>query len=176
MPTPPAAPQERTDLPGSLGAEYAVRSEHRPLGAYAILSGGFGAAMTASLLTARLRGRPLPERPQLADVVLTGIATHKLSRLIAKDKVGAFLRAPFTRFQESAGHGEVEEEARGTGLRLAIGELLICPYCLAQWVAGGFTAGLLHAPRVTRLLAGMWAAYAIADAAQIAYSAAEERS
>jgi len=45
------------------------------------------------------------------------MATHKISRLITKDKVTAFVRAPFTRFQEAAGHGELEEEARGEGLR-----------------------------------------------------------
>jgi hypothetical protein len=176
MPMTGTTPDERTDLPSGLGSEYAARSEHRPLGAYAILTGAFGAAMAASLIAAPKAGRPLPERLSLTDVLLTGIATHKVSRLIAKDKVTAYLRAPFTRFQEPAGHGEVEEEPRGTGLQLAVGELLVCPYCVAQWVAGGFTAGLVYAPRVTRLLAGMWTAYAIADAAQLAYSAAEERS
>ena len=70
----------------------------------------------------------------------------------------------------------MEEEARGRGLRYATGELLTCPYCLAQWVAGGFVIGYVHAPRVTRLLAGMWTAHAIADAVQLAYSAAEQRS
>jgi hypothetical protein len=167
---------QRTDLPDSIGAEYADTGEHRPLGGYAILTGVFGAAFGGSLLAARASGRELPERLPAGDIVLTGIATHKLARLIAKDKVGAFLRAPFTRFQGSAGHGEVDEAARGTGLRLATGELLICPYCLAQWVAGGFTVGHVFAPRLTRVLASMWTAYAIADFAQLAYSAAEERS
>jgi hypothetical protein len=174
MPT--TAPHERTDLPGGVGSDYAARTEHRPLGGYAVLTGAFGAAMTAALIAARKTGRPLPERPSLADVLLTGLATHKVSRLIAKDKVTAYLRAPFTRYQEAAGHGEVEEEPRGRGLQYAVGELLVCPYCLGQWVAGGFTVGLLYAPRATRLLAGMWTAQAIADAAQLAYSAAEQRS
>src|SRR5215217_394604 len=152
------APHERTDLPGSLGAGYADRSEHRPIAGYALLTGTFAAVMGGSLLAARRSGRPLPERLSVSDVVLAGIATHKLSRLIAKDKVTAFVRAPFTRFQEPAGHGEVEEEPRGRGLRYAIGELLVCPYCLAQWVAGGFTVGYVYAPRLTRLLASLWTA------------------
>ncbi len=146
--------------------------EHRPLAGYAVLTAAFGAALGGGLATAR----DLPERLSTGDVVLAGIATHKVSRLIAKDKVTGFLRAPFTRFQEKAGHGEVEEEARGRGVRYATGELLICPYCLAQWVAGAFVVGYVHAPRVTRLLAGMWTAHAIADAVQLAYSAAEQRS
>src|SRR3954463_8531118 len=169
-------PQDRTDLPGTLGADYGAGDEHRPLGGYAVLCGAFGAALGGALLSARASGRPLPERPSAQDVLLAGVATHKLSRLIAKDKVTSFLRAPFTRFQESAGHGEIEEEARGHGLRLATGELLTCPYCLAQWVAAGFTVGYLRAPRVTRALAGMWTIHTIADALQLAYKAAEERS
>jgi hypothetical protein len=173
----PTAPRERTDLPGTTGAEYAAAADGpRPLGGYAVLSGAFGAAFAGSLLAARAAGRELPERLSAEDVLLAGIATHKLSRLIAKDKVTSFLRAPFTRYQESAGHGELDEQPRGRGLRLATGELLVCPYCLAQWVAGGFAVGYVHAPRLTRLLAGMWTAHAIADFVQLAYSAAEERS
>jgi hypothetical protein len=160
----------QTDLPGPLGAEYARDAEHRPLAGYAAISGAFAAALAAALVS----GRPLPERIDARDLLLAGVATHKVSRLIAKDKVTSFLRAPFTRFQEPAGHGELEEAARGRGLRFATGELLVCPYCLAQWVAGAFTVGYVHAPRLTRLLAAMWTMHAIADALQLAYAAAEE--
>jgi hypothetical protein len=52
----------------------------------------------------------------------------------------------------------------------------VCPYCLAQWIAAGFTVGYVHAPRLTRLLAGMWSAHAVADFVQLAYSSAEERA
>jgi hypothetical protein len=148
-------------------------AEHRPLGSYAILSGAFGAALACTLLGLRAAGRELPERPSLADVALAGVATHKLSRLIAKDKVSGFMRAPFTRFQEHSGHGEVEEAARGQGLRYAIGELLVCPYCVGQWVAGGFVVGYVHAPRATRMIAAMSTMHAVSDALQLAYSAAE---
>jgi hypothetical protein len=165
-----------TDLPGRIGEGYARDAEgHRPIASYAALSGGFAVAFTAALVEAQRAGR-LPERIDARDLVLAGVATHKLSRLIAKDKVTSFLRAPFTRFQEASGHGEVEEAARGRGLRYAIGELLVCPYCLAQWIAGGFAVGYVVAPRTTRLLAGMWTIHAIADGAQLAYSAAEQRS
>jgi hypothetical protein len=111
----------------------------------------------------------------MQDVLMAGVATHKVSRLIAKDRVTSFLRAPFTRFQDRAGHGELDEQARGRGLRLAAGELLICPYCLGQWVSGAFAVGFVHAPRLTRLLAAMWTIHAIADGLQLAYVAAEER-
>ncbi len=46
---------------------------------------------------------------------MVGMATHKVSCPLTKDKVTSFLRAPFTRFQGANGHGEVEEQPRGTG-------------------------------------------------------------
>jgi hypothetical protein len=150
--------------------------QHHPLGSYAVLSTTFGAAMTGALLLARRQGRELPGRISAGDVVLTGLATHKVTRLIAKDRVTSFVRAPFTEFQDDAGHGEIEERARGRGMQRAVGELLICPYCLAQWVAGAFAVGSLFAPRLTRLLTAMWTAQTLSDVAQLAYHAAEERS
>jgi Protein of unknown function (DUF1360) len=165
-----------TDLPGRTGADYAQHDEHRPLAGYAALSAAFGVAFVGALAATRAAGRDLPERLSVQDVVLAGIATHKVSRLLAKDKVTSFIRAPFTRFQEKTGHGEVEEAPRGRGLRYATGELLVCPYCLAQWVAGTFAVGYVWAPRTTRLLAGMWTIHAVADGAQLAYSAAEQRA
>jgi hypothetical protein len=166
----------QTDLPGSLGSDYAADDEHRPLGAYAVLTGAFGASLAGALVAARATGRELPERWSAQDLVLAGLATHKVSRLITKDKITSAVRAPFTRFQEKSGHGELEEAARGRGMRYAMGELLVCPYCVAQWVAAGFTVGYVFAPRTTRLLAAMWSVHAAADAAQLAYSAAEDRS
>ena len=153
---------------------YAPGDGH-PLGAYAVLTGGFVAALGGALAAARATGREI-DRPGLADVLLHGLATRKLSRLIARDKVTSFLRAPFARFQDTAGHGELEEAPRGGGLRFAVGELLVCPYCLAQWVAGGLAVGHVLAPRTTRMLSAMSAAQAIADGIQLAYSAGEQQT
>jgi hypothetical protein len=47
---------------------------------------------------------------------------------------------------------------------------------MAQWVAAGFGVGWVFAPRTTRFLAAMWSAQSVADAAQLAYSAGEQRS
>ncbi len=150
--------------------------EHRPLGPYATMSATFGAAFVASLVAAERSGRKLPSQFSARDVLLTGIATHKLSRQLAKDKATSFIRAPFTRYQEPSGQGEVAEEARGTGLRRAIGELATCPYCLGQWVAAGSLVGLVAAPRPTRLVAAMYTAATVSDFLQIAYLAAEKRA
>ncbi|HEY2536354.1 MAG TPA: DUF1360 domain-containing protein [Solirubrobacteraceae bacterium] len=160
--------------PGPLTSHYAPDQE-RPLGSYAILAGVYGTGFAGSLLALRARSHELPERFTVGDLLLIGIATHKLSRLLAKDKVTSFLRAPFTQFEESSGQGEVEEQPCGHGLRLAVGELLVCPYCLAQWVSAALTLGLLGAPRLTRLLSSVFVAHTVSDFLQVAYRAAEDQ-
>lgn len=172
--TNPHATNGTTAKLSALASHYAPGQE-RPLGSYAILTGVYGAGFAGSLVALRARDRELPERLSTRDVLLIGIATHKLSRLIAKDKVTSFIRAPFTRFQEASGQGEVEEEPCGHGLRLAVGELLVCPYCLAQWAAAALILGLVGAPRLTRLLGTVFVAHTVSDFLQIAYRAAEDR-
>jgi Protein of unknown function (DUF1360) len=159
---------------GPLASHYAPGQE-RPLGSYAILAGVYGTALSGALVALRARRDELPQRVTAGDVLLVGVATHKLSRLIAKDKVTSFARAPFTRFQEQSGRGEVEEEPCGHGLRLAVGELLVCPYCLAQWIATAFTLGLVGAPRLTRVIGSIFVAHTLSDFLQVAYRAAEEQ-
>lgn len=149
--------------------------EDLPLGSYAVLAGTFSALSGALLLaTRRSRGR-LPERVRLDDLLVLGLATFRLSRTLGKDKVTSFLRAPFTEYQGRGGPAEVEERPRGDGARRALGELLVCPHCLAQWVAAVFVYGLAIQPRATRLVASMFAVKAVSDALQLAYKAAEER-
>ncbi|MET0557246.1 MAG: DUF1360 domain-containing protein [Solirubrobacterales bacterium] len=155
--------------------EYAPPEKRPPLGSYAVLGTIFNALFATALLLARRRGRELPERIGAGDLVTVGVASHKLSRLIAKDKVTSPLRAPFTELEGSGGPSELEEKARGSGARRAIGELLICPYCLGLWVVAAFAIGLIVAPRLTRLLAAVFSALTISDFLQIAYKAAEEK-
>lgn len=154
---------------------YAPAAERPPLLAYAVTMGVFNALLAGLLLLARRRGRELPERVGAADLALLGVAGHKLSRLIAKDKVTSPLRAPFTELEGEGGPSEVEESSRGSGARKAVGEMLVCPYCLGLWVVAALSLGLLFAPRLTRFLASLLAALTISDFLQIAYKAAEEK-
>lgn len=137
------------------------------MGCYAVAVAGFGAWFRSS-------GRALPERVGAADLALVTVATHKSSRLIAKDRVTSTVRAPFTRFEGDGGPSEVSEKARGRGLRRAVGELIVCPYCLSLWIASTFAAGLLVAPRLTRQVMSVVTALFGADALQIAYKKAED--
>jgi hypothetical protein len=148
--------------------------QERPLGGYAVLMGSFAALCGGFATWLRVSGRELPETIETRDLALIAIATHKIARLIARDRVTSTVRAPFTTFQDDAGPSEVEEAARGHGLRRAIGELLICPYCLSLWLAAAFVAGLVVAPRSTRWVASTFIALTGADALQIAYAKAEQ--
>jgi len=160
-----------------LRRDYAPH-EHRPLDGYVAAMGAFGVLAASLAAAAKLGHRPVPERPATADVVLISIATHKLSRLIAKDAVTSPLRAPFTSYAEPAGAAELNEEVRdqGSSLRHGIGELITCPFCLAVWVATGLTGGLVLAPRLTRLAATTMTATAVSDFLQLAYSIAKEKA
>ena len=154
---------------------YAPTDERPPLLPYAVAMAGFNALFAAALLLARRKGRELPERVGAADLATIGVASHKVSRLIAKDKVTSPLRAPFTRYEGEAGPAEFEESSRGTGARKAIGEMLICPYCLGLWVVAAFAVGLLFAPRLTRFIAAVFSALTLSDFLQVAYKAAEDK-
>jgi hypothetical protein len=148
--------------------------QERALGGYAALMGAFLGISSAFAMWMRRSKRTLPTRIAVADLALLSVATHKASRLIAKDRVTSTMRAPFTRFEGDAGPGEVSESARGHGLRRAIGELIICPYCIGMWIACALTAGLIVAPRPTRWLAGVLTMLFGADVLQIAYKKAED--
>src|SRR5438067_7722035 len=100
-------------------------AKQKPLAGYAMLVGLYSTALVGFLFAAKKL--PLPERIRAGDLLLLGVATHKLSRIVAKDKVTSPFRAPFVRFERSAVGGEVVERRRSdTGLRAAIGDLVSC--------------------------------------------------
>jgi hypothetical protein len=124
---------------------------------------------------ARRQGR-FPRRFGFFDLALLGVATHKLSRLLAKDRITGIIRAPFVTYIRSAGAGEVEEEPRGRGFQRGIGNLVSCPYCMGPWSATTLAFGFLFAPRVTRFFAGILSSVAISDFLHRAYVAAKGNS
>ena len=135
----------------------------QPLPSYAAVAGLFNLIFALFLLIARKTGRPIPERMETRDIALLGVATHKLSLLLAQDVVTSPLRAPFTELQEKQSPKNVDEKPRGTGLRRSLGELVTCKFCVGQWVASFFTYGLVFAPAVTRLVASIFAIVALSD-------------
>lgn len=149
--------------------EYADGHD-RPLTSYARVLGVYGGAVAALIAAGKLAKRQGPDRITPMDLALMGLCTHRVSRTIAKDTVTSPLRAPFMRYVGVSGPSELHEEVRGEGLRHALGELISCPFCLAQWVATGYAAGMVFAPRFTRLAGATMAAVAVSDWLQLAYT------
>lgn len=165
----PVAPQKNSEE-RSWYAGYS--SEERPLGGYLALMGLLSVGLVSGL--ASLAKKECDRSLTWSDLLLLGVATHKLGRIATKDLVTSPFRAPFVRFKKSAGAGEVEEEARGTGLQEAFGDLITCPYCIAPWIASGLVFALERAPRLTRVFSSIFAVTAGSDFLNLLYARGKE--
>jgi hypothetical protein len=151
--------------------EY-TQGQPRPLAGDLGAMGVYLGVVSAAAAAVRASGCQLPDRIPPGDAALLTVATFRLARRIAKDPVTSPIRAPFTRFEGASGHAEVAEEVREHGgVKHAVGELLTCPFCLAQWVGTGFVLGYVTAPRATRLAALTMTMVAGSDVLQFVYDA-----
>ena len=164
-----------TDGQARHGVFQGYDSGEQSLQSYTVLAGVFNLIFAVFLLLAKGTGR-LPERIATRDILLLGVATHKLSTLIANDAVTSFIRAPFTELQEKESPKSVDEKPRGTGFRYSIGELVTCKFCMGQWIASFFTYGLIFAPAVTRLVASVFAVVTVSDHLHQTYKALTNRA
>lgn len=112
----------------------------------------------AGLLAAARAGRPA-EPTSAIDLVVLGLASMKIGDVVARDRITAFMRRPFT-------DGPAAVQPKGDGLFRAAGELVTCAHCVSLWAAGALAVAQLHRPRETRLVARVFAAYAVAEAAR----------
>jgi hypothetical protein len=148
--------------------------EERPLRGYVTMMAIYGTLVAGTAAAAGLRGKRLPETLTPYEVALVAAATHKVARTLTKAAVTSPVRAPLTRYAGPAGPAEISEEARHDGpVKHAAGELLTCPFCMDAWVATAFGLGLVCAPRLTRLVAGVCTALSGADFLQLAYARAQ---
>jgi hypothetical protein len=132
---------------------------------------GFG-----SMLIRAGRSGKLPKRIGARDIVLLGVATHRLTRILTRERVTAAIRFPFTKYEGTAGAGEVREHARGHGLQRAVGSLLTCQFCAGPWTAAALTTALVARPRETRAVASMLTIVTISDFLHQAYASARRAS
>jgi hypothetical protein len=126
---------------------------------YAAISAAYGVLLVG--VAASARGR---EPLRGADLLPLSAATFALSKLVAKEKVETWVRAPFV--DERPGR----RRPKGKGLRYAVGELLSCTRCLGAWSSLGLVALNLHSPRVGRTVTSVLAASAGNDFLQTGVS------
>lgn len=136
-----------------------------PLGGYGLLVVGHLALLATTMGLLRRRGVELGQM-ETGELILTGVATYKLSRVITKSWIGTAIRAPFTRYVGQGSGDEVEETARGNGVQEAMGDLLTCPFCTAHWVASALVLGHDAAPGPARALTRILAVDALSDTLQ----------
>jgi hypothetical protein len=112
-----------------------------------------------------LASRRTGELPSRSELLPLGIATSAYTRVVTEQKVEEWLRRPFV--EEPAGGAR---RPRGTGLRYAVGELLLCTRCTGAWVGLGLVGLRVTVPRAGRLAAATGTIEAINDVAQAGFA------
>lgn len=97
------------------------------------------------------------------DLVLLGLATLRLGRMVAYDLVAEPLRHPFARtVPDETGVGD-SVEPRGEGIQRCLGQLISCPICAGTWIAALLVYALYAFPGPTRIFLAMTAAVGAAE-------------
>ena len=127
--------------------------DERPLPEYAALAAAFWALFALFVASNRER---LPDRLGVVDLGAIALSSYKLSRVITKEDVTAFVRAPVTEDPDG-------QQPKRRGMPRVLGELLTCPYCIGLWVTSGLSYSQVLFPRETRFFTSIFASYAVAD-------------
>jgi hypothetical protein len=122
------------------------------------------AVLLAGLVAAQQK-RGGEERIAGAELLPLGAATFTLSKVIAREKIGTWLREPFV--DESAGR----RRARGRRLRRAVGELVTCTRCVGAWSSLGIVGLRLIHPPTGRVVTSVLATSALNDFLQATFQA-----
>jgi len=132
---------------------------------YAVLNAAW-AALTAGLLMAS-RGE---DAPPLAEMPLYGLAAFSLTKAVAKEKVGVWVRDPLVH------EGLDGRPPKGRRMRYAVGELLTCTRCLGTWSSLGIIGLRVVRPREGRIVASILAGAAMNDWLQAGFTTLTARS
>ena len=128
---------------------------------YAALNAVFAALLAGVVVASRERTResePLTTR----DLAVTSAATFALAKVIARERIGTWVREPFVDEE----HGR---RPRGRRLRHAVGELLTCTRCVGAWSALGLVGLRLVSPPTGRVVNDVLAVSAMNDWLQTSF-------
>jgi hypothetical protein len=131
---------------------------------YAALNAVYGALLAGVLLATRERAREDPI--EVRELVPLAAATFALSKVIAREKIGTWMRDPFVEVDDG------ERRPRGRGLRRAVGELVTCTRCVGAWSALAVVGLRVAEPTAGRTVAGVLAASAANDWLQLGFKLA----
>ena len=100
-----------------------------------------------------------------SELVPLALATFALSKVVAQEKIGTWLREPFV----EEGADRKPRQPRGRGLRHAVGELLSCTRCTGAWAALGIVGLRVASPPAGRLATTVLASSAVNDFLQAGF-------
>ncbi len=130
---------------------------------YAALNVLYGALLTGTVVALR----DTEERLDALDLVQLAGATFTLSKVVARERIGTWVREPFV--EETPDHKP--RRPRGRRMRRAVGELLTCTRCLGAWSALGLAGLRLGSPRSGRIVVAVLASSAANDFLQAGFKA-----
>lgn len=106
------------------------------------------------------------------DIAQLGLATYTVSRVVAKEKAGAFIREPFVEPRDEQADEVDPDQQRpaGNGVRAALGELLLCTRCIGMWVAAALTFFRLLWPRESKIVMPLLSAAAVNNLLQAGHA------
>jgi hypothetical protein len=122
---------------------------------YVLLNAVYGALLTA--LIAAHHMREPEERIGGAELLPLGAAAFSLSKAVARERIGSWVREPFV--DESASGRRL----RGGRMRRALGELVTCTRCVGAWSSLGVVGVRLVHPPTGRVVTSVLATSALND-------------
>jgi hypothetical protein len=130
-------------------------------GDYAAINAVYAAMIATVLFSTRERHARDPISGR--ELIPISAATFALSKVIAREKIGSWMREPFV--DQSGG----DRRPRGSGLQRAVGELVTCTRCVGAWSALGIVGLRLAAPDSGRIVTNVLAASAANDWLQASF-------
>jgi hypothetical protein len=130
---------------------------------YATINLVYGALFAGVVYATRERAREEPIK--LHELVPMSAATFALAKVIAREKVGSWVREPFVEHEDGVPKPE------GRGLRRAVGELVTCTRCVGAWSALGVVGLRLAYPDAGRNVANVLAVSGANDWLQAGFKA-----
>jgi len=122
--------------------------------------------MTYAALAAlfAVRARKGEDMPSLGELPVLGLATFTLSKAVAREKIGAWVREPLA--DEHLSQTADPWRRRGAAAR----DLITCTRCIGAWAALGLVALRVTSPGAGRAVATVLAVSGANDFAQTAFS------
>jgi hypothetical protein len=149
------------------GAQLRESAEHTQPADYAAIN-ALWVSLLAGVLVAS-RGRASRDPIQSRELIPLGAATFAISKAVARERIGSWVREPFVEDGEG-------QRPKGRGMRRAIGELVTCTRCVGTWSALGVVGLRVVHPEAGRTVSVILASSAANDWLQAGFKLLTEQT